>query len=75
MAAIAQGLAREYPATNREDTVTVAPMQSVMTAAVRRPLLVLLGAVGMLFAITVFSIVNLVARSRPKTRTAFASSR
>jgi len=60
MAAIAQALAREYPATNREDTVTVAPMQSVMTATVRRPLLVLLGAVGMLFAITVFSIVNLV---------------
>ena len=31
-----------------------------MSAPARRPLLVLLGAVGMLFAITVFSIVNLV---------------
>ena len=60
MATIALALAREHPSTNRDDTVSVAPMQSVMTAAVRRPLLVLLGAVGMLFAITVFSIVNLV---------------
>ena len=60
MATIAQALAREYPSTNRDTTVTVVPMQAVMTAAVRRPLLVLLGAVGMLFAITVFSIVNLV---------------
>jgi putative ABC transport system permease protein len=60
MATIAQALAREHPATNRDDTVSIAPMQSAMTATVRRPLIVLLGAVGMLFAITVFSIVNLV---------------
>ena len=60
MATIAQALAREHPSTNRDVAVTVAPLQSVMTAAARRPLLVLLGAVGMLFAITVFSIVNLV---------------
>jgi len=60
MAAVAAALAREHPSTNRDDTVSVAPMHAVMTATVRRPLLVLLGAVGLLFAITVFSIVNLV---------------
>ena len=60
MATIAQALAREHPSTNRDAAVTVTPLHAVLTAPGRRPLLVLLGAVGMLFAITVFSIVNLV---------------
>ena len=60
MATIAQALAREHPSTNRDAAVTVTPLHAVVTATGRRPLLVLLGAVAMLFAITVFSIVNLV---------------
>jgi putative ABC transport system permease protein len=60
MATIAQALAREHPTTNRDAAVTVTPLHDVLTKAGRRPLVVLLGAVGMLFAITVFSIVNLV---------------
>ncbi len=60
MATIARGLAREHRTTNGSDTVTVTPLQATVTGAARRPLLVLLGAVGVLFAITVFSIVNLV---------------
>lgn len=61
MAAIADALTRELPATNRDAGVRVTPMQASLTAGVRRPLLILLGAVGLLFAITAFSIVNLVA--------------
>jgi putative ABC transport system permease protein len=58
--AIDRQLAREHPATNRADMTTVAPLRDTVTAPVRRPLLVLLGAVAVLFGITAFSIANLV---------------
>ena len=62
MATIAEALAREHPTTNAGNAVSVVrPLATTgVTAPVRRPLLVLLGAVGVLFAITVFSIANLV---------------
>jgi predicted permease len=60
MATIAEALAREHPTTNAGNAVSVVPLATTVTAPVRRPLLVLLGAVGVLFTITVFSIANLV---------------
>jgi putative ABC transport system permease protein len=59
LASIAADLAREHPTTNRGTTARVRPLLAELTAPVRRTLLVLLGAVGVLFAITVFSIANL----------------
>jgi putative ABC transport system permease protein len=59
MAVIAESLAREHPTTNRDTGVTVEPLLSQMTGGVRRTLWVLLGAVGVLFLISAFSIANL----------------
>ena len=59
LSSIAAALAREHPTTNRDVTARVEPLLAEMTAPVRRTLLVLLGAVGVLFAITVFSLANL----------------
>jgi putative ABC transport system permease protein len=59
MAVIADSLAREHPATNRDTGVVVTPLLSQITGGVRRTLWVLLGAVGVLFLISAFSIANL----------------
>jgi predicted permease len=59
MAVIAESLAREHPATNRDTGVFLTPLLSQITGGVRRTLWVLVGAVGVLFLISAFSIANL----------------
>ena len=56
---IADRLAKDYPAENRDWLISVAPLQSVMTGDVRMALFVLLGAVGLVLLIACANIANL----------------
>jgi predicted permease len=58
MNVIAQRLAQQYPEDRAWDATTVLPLHDVVTGAVRRPLLVLLGAVGF---VVLLACVNLAA--------------
>ena len=69
MAAVAVALAREFPRTDGEDGVHVAPMLADLTGSVRRPVWVLLAASGVLFLIGCLNLaILLVARTANRGR-------
>ena len=59
MAVLAAGLAREYPQSNRGSGVFVEPLLNDMTGSVRKALLLLLAAVGVLFLTVCVNLANL----------------
>ncbi len=59
LAAIADALAREFPATNGGRTVTVMPLREGMVADVREALLILFGAVGIVLFIACANVASL----------------
>lgn len=66
---IARGLREEYPTANEGVGITLEPLQETLIGDVRTPLLVLLGAVGLVLLIAVVNVANLllargVARGR-----------
>ncbi len=60
MRAIGATLARDFPRTNRETTVSVHPLRESMVSNVRQSMFVLLGAVGLVFVIVCVNIAGLV---------------
>jgi putative ABC transport system permease protein len=59
MRAMAERLAKAFPAFNKGWTVIVDPLRDALYAEVRTPLLILLGAVGLLLAVACATVVNL----------------
>lgn len=59
MAALSEQLAREYPQANAKWRAEVAPLGEVLTGRTRRPLWLLLGAVGLLLLIACANVANL----------------
>lgn len=59
MTAMAERLAKTFPAFNKNWTVIVDPLRDALYAEVRTPLLILLGAVGLLLAVACATAVNL----------------
>jgi len=60
MRAIGAKLARDFPRTNRDTSVSVHPLREAMVGSVRQSMLVLLGAVGLVFVIVCVNIAGLV---------------
>jgi len=60
MHAIGARLARDFPRTNRETTVSVQPLRETMVRNVRQSMFVLLGAVGLVLAIVCVNVAGLV---------------
>lgn len=66
---VARELELLYPATNRDIGLTAMPLREAMVGEVRRPLLVLLGAVGCLLLIACVNVANLLlARGSARER-------
>jgi predicted permease len=59
LAAIAARLAEKYPNTNASYSADLAPLREELFGSLRRPLLVLLGAVGLVLIITCVNVANL----------------
>jgi putative ABC transport system permease protein len=59
MRTIADNLARQYPATNKDFTVTVLPLQIYVAGTARQALLLLLGAIGVVLVLMCATIANL----------------
>jgi putative ABC transport system permease protein len=80
LAALAEHLAREYPATNRGWGVVVAPLHAALVKDVRPTLLVLFGAVAFLLLIASVNVANMmlaratVRRHELSIRTALGAS-
>ena len=74
MTTIAARLARDYPGTNRDFTVTVTPLRDYVAGAVRPALLSLLGAVGFILLLTCANIATLLL-SRAEARQREAAMR
>ena len=69
MDAIAAALEREHPRTNRNVRVTVMPFVEHLTASVRRPLLLLAGAAGLVLLLAAANVVGLLlARGAERER-------
>ena len=69
LAVVARRLEQQYPAFNKNSSVTVIPLRDALTGKVQTSLVILLGAVGALLLIACFNVANLllartVARQR-----------
>ncbi len=67
MTTIAENLARQYPESNKDFTVTVQPLKSYVAGTARQALLFLLGAVGAVLLLMSANIANLLV-SRAEVR-------
>ena len=60
MRAVGARLARDFPRTNRDTSVSVHPLREAMVSSVRQSMFVLLGAVGLVLVIVCVNIAGLV---------------